>query len=113
MYAYAKFMSLKAADANWAAFRCVKPNGAVTGSTGDVIYGIVTENGVVGNGEVGTVQVAGEGYVEVGGAVSVDALLTGGANGRAVAATIGTNQPFLMALEASSAAGDVIRVKFL
>ena len=106
--------SLVATDANWAAYLAVGSDGKVTGSAGDAIYGLVYgADGVAGNGEAGTVVTGGEFYATASAAIAQDAICTGAANGKIVTYTAGTNQGFLMALEAASADGDVIRVKFI
>lgn len=73
----------------------------------------VAEFDVTTVGEIGTIQVDGVAYVEAGAAISVGDKVTADSSGRGVTAapSAGTNNGVIgIALEAASAAGDLIEV---
>ena len=94
-------------------YSAVGADGVATAATGDFVYGLVRTPNSVANSSCEVVTRADRCYAIAGGAVSAEALLTGGASGRLVAATLGTHQVYAVALEAASAAGDIIEVKLL
>jgi hypothetical protein len=85
-------------------------DGVITGSTGDFVYGIVRTPASANGGSMEVVT-DGECYGTAAAAISVEAPLTGAANGRLTTATLGTHKVCAWALEAASSAGDIIRVK--
>lgn len=103
------------AGAALTAFRFVKLSAAETvvlaAAATDSIVGLTNEVAAA-SGERQDVIVSGIGLAEAGAAVSLGALLTSDASGRAVAAApaAGSNSRIgAIALESASAAGDVIR----
>lgn len=94
-------------------YTAVGADGVATAATGDFVMGIVRTPNKEENSSCEIVTRGDRCYAMVGAVVAAETLLTGGANGRLVAATLGTHQVYAVALEAASAAGDVIEVKLL
>ena len=91
-------------------YLAVKPDGNLTAALGDTVYGIVYEG--AGTTDTSTVVTEGECYATVGEAVAAGDVLTGGASGKLMKATVGVQFPYAIALE-SGAADDVITVKLI
>ena len=82
-------------------YYAVKVDGALTSAAGDAVYGIVERGRPAG--EPSVVVVGGEYWAYVGEDVSAGDWLTGGADGKLVKATAGTNYACAIALESASA----------
>lgn len=99
--------------------RIVRPHATTAGAVvqasaaTDALFGIVQQPKGVVDGERVDVLHLGEALVEAGAAFTAGALLTSDAQGRAIAAApaVGVNnRAIAMALEAATAAGDLVRV---
>lgn len=75
----------------------------------DLLIGVVNEVGPAINERCDVIH-AGIAYVEAGAAVTRGSSITSDASGRGIATTTTANRVIGIALEAASAAGDVIRV---
>ena len=97
-------------------YKLVDFDAAHVSTAGDAAYGIVRTANQAANEACEIIVRADRCYAMVDGsstAIAVGDALTSDASGRLVKATVGTDLILAYAHEASSAAGDVIEVKFL
>ncbi len=81
-------------------------------SSGELVLGIVQSSGTIADGDVCRVRISGVSKVVISGAVEEGAELATGAAGKLAAATDG-DYVCAIALEPSSADGDVVRARLV